>query len=300
MTCCGGSTDGRRGRLPRRDGGPLMGQLGMDRLDQPAVTQSAVTQPGAARSRGEQARRRSSAGTVPAPRAGGRGVLEGAFALLGALERAEGAGLTRLAAECGLPKTTAYRLLEQMTRLGAVERSGDGYRIGSRVFQLGHGWQPYPGLRSAAREPVRRLAAATRTAVAVSVLRNGRTLILDWVPGEGGLSVSLRPGVTWPWPTAAGKVLVAVAGGEPPPVPVQVPAAASWRQEAAAIRAAGVAFDREEVVPGVCCAAVPLYGPAGVPVASLCVLTDPAHRLDRLADAALRAGRAISAALGGR
>ncbi|MEU1167189.1 helix-turn-helix domain-containing protein, partial [Streptomyces sp. NPDC005921] len=80
-------------------------------------------------------------------------MLEGAFALLGAVERAGEAGLTRLAAECGLPKTTTYRLLEQLVDLGAVERSRKGYRMGSRIFRLGQGWQPYPGRRAAAPWP---------------------------------------------------------------------------------------------------------------------------------------------------
>ncbi|MEV0095917.1 helix-turn-helix domain-containing protein [Streptomyces sp. NPDC050738] len=110
----------------------------------------------------------------------GRSVIEGAFGLLGALEVAHEAGLTRLAAECGLPKTTAYRLLEQLIELGAVERGPGGYRMGLRIFRLGYGWQPHPGLRAAAREPVRRLGQATGATVAVNVLRQGQTLVLHW------------------------------------------------------------------------------------------------------------------------
>lgn len=260
-----------------------------------------------------------------APRIGGRGVLESAFALLGALERGGAAGVTRLAAECGLPKSTAHRLLEQLTGLGAVERSRGGYRIGARVFQLGYSWQPHPALRAAVREPMRRLADATGVAVSVNVLRNGDDMIVDWVPGRDGLAAPLGCGATWPWTTASGKVQVAAARvstgtrsaagvraeaeagaglssllgplpGLPPGLPGRA-APASWRREAAAIRDRGVAFDREDVIPGICCAAVPLYGSAGVPMATMCVITDPAHNLDRLADVLKNAGRAASAAL---
>lgn len=229
----------------------------------------------------------------PLSEAGGRGVLDSAFALLGAVESAEGAGVTRLAAACGLPKTTAHRLLEQLRDLGAVERSRGGYRIGARMFQLGQGWQPHPGLRKAVPDPMRRLVAATGATVAVSVLRSEQAVITDWLPGPGGSPVPLRRGGTWPWHTAMGKVMVAQA----PETPLREPVPSSWPQEAARIRAQGVAFDREDVLPEVCCAAVPLYGPPGTPVASLCVITDPVHRLDRLAAAAQHAGRAISAAL---
>ncbi|WP_343243044.1 helix-turn-helix domain-containing protein [Streptomyces sp. SID12501] len=232
-----------------------------------------------------------------APDGGGRSVLEGAFGLLEAVERAGQAGLTRLAGECGLPKTTAYRLLEQLVVLGAVERNRAGYRMGSRMFRLGHAWQPHPGLRSAAREPARRLARVTGARVGVNVLREGRTLILDWTAGATDEALDpLRDGVVWPWFTAAGKVLVA---GAHPQLPLG-PLPASWRRESAAIRDRGVAFDREELVAGACCVAVPLYGPGRVPLASLSVVTDPAHSLERLVDAVQQAGRAISARLRGR
>jgi IclR family transcriptional regulator, acetate operon repressor len=220
----------------------------------------------------------------------GRGVLEGAFALMEALEKAGAAGLTALAAESGLPKTSAHRLLEQLLELGAVERSGSVYRMGARVFRLGRNWQPYPGLLAAAHGPLRRLAAVTGATVAIVVLSEGRTMAVTGVPGEVADLVQVRPGTTWPWSTAAGKVLVAFA---PPGLPLD-PAPASWRRTAGAIRARGAAFDREELVPGVCCAAVPIRGRRGEVVASLCGLVGPERDLEPLADTLTRASRTIS------
>lgn len=171
------------------------------------------------------------------PDGSGRSVLEGAFELLAAVERAGEAGLTKLASKCGLPKTTAYRLLEQLVELGAVERSGGGYRMGPRLFRLGQGWQPHPGLRSAAREPARRLARATGAVVGLSVLREGQTLVLDWTACETDeVFGPLLNDMAWPWFTAAGKVLVA---GASPQLPLG-PLPASWHREAAAIRDRGL------------------------------------------------------------
>ncbi len=232
----------------------------------------------------------------PVPDAGGRGVLEGAFELLGAVERAEGAGLTRLASECGLPKTTVYRLLEQLVELGAVERCRAGYRMGPRMFRLGQQWQPYPGMRAVAREPLRRLARATGATVGISVLSEGETLVLDWIPGEGTPHAVLHHGVAWPWFTAGGKVLAAAAYPQLPAGPVPT----SWPQEAAVIRERGVAFDREQVVPGVCCVAVPVRDADGAVVATLSVSTDPAHHLERLAEITQKTSRAIGTGLRGR
>nr|WSY49039.1 helix-turn-helix domain-containing protein [Streptomyces sp. NBC_00886] len=227
---------------------------------------------------------------------GGRSVLEGAFALMEAVERVVEAGPTRLASDCGLPKTTAYRLLEQLADLGAVERCGGSYRVGPRMFRLGRAWQPHPRLRSAARGPMRRLAEITGTAVGIAVLWKGETLMVEWCPDEAERPDPLQTRMTWPWFTAAGKVLLAAAG----PAPLLGPLPASWGRDAAAIRERGVAFDREEVVTGVCCAAVPLLGGRGTPVASLCVVTDPAHHLERLAETARRTARMINAGLRGR
>ncbi|WP_345107915.1 helix-turn-helix domain-containing protein [Streptomyces drozdowiczii] len=78
----------------------------------------------------------------------------GAFALLDALRRCGGeAGLTEIAAACALPKGSVHRLLEQLLLVGAVERRGSRYRVGSQLYRLGQVWEPHPGLRVAASTP---------------------------------------------------------------------------------------------------------------------------------------------------
>ncbi|MHC5902792.1 IclR family transcriptional regulator [Streptomyces sp. S6] len=220
----------------------------------------------------------------------GRGVLEGAFALLAAVERAPGAGLTRLSAESGLPKATAHRLLEQLTALGAVERHSGGYRLGWRMFQLGQDWQPHPGLRAAAAEPACRLAELTGTVVGTAVLRRHQTLLIEWFPGNGRTPTDRSPR---PWYTAAGKVCAAHPGHPFPPGPVP----ASWPQEAREIRARGFALDRGVLAPGAHGVAAPLYCTGDTPVAALFAVAGPAHRLERVADAVRRTGAHISARL---
>ncbi|MDN3358575.1 helix-turn-helix domain-containing protein [Actinomadura sp. DC4] len=227
---------------------------------------------------------------------GGRGVLEGAFGLLEAVRRVQEAGLTALAAESGLPKATTHRLLEQLVGLGAVERHGGRYRIGPRIFRLGHDWQPHPRLRTAAYRPARRLAQITGASVGVCVLHEGRAMVVGGVGGEVEPLVPMNPGTTYPWSTAAGKVLVAEAG---PDLPVG-PFPGSWQRESVEIRTRGVAFDRETVMDGICCVAVPLRDRSGRTIAALCAVVTPSHRLSRLADTTLHAGRSISAGLAAR
>ncbi|WP_433337457.1 IclR family transcriptional regulator [Spirillospora sp. CA-294931] len=223
----------------------------------------------------------------------GRGVLEGAFGLLEAVERSGSAGLTALAAASGLPKATAHRLLEQLVQLGALERAGAAYRIGPRLFQLGQEWQPHPGLRGAAREPMRGLATATGASVGITVLAQGRALIAGAVAGDLDAVVPLRPGSSFSWTTAAGKVLVA---GSTAAAPLHS-APSGWARQAAAIRDRGVAIDMEEVVPGVCCIAVPVRGSGGKTVAAVCALVEPTQRLRPMTDALSRTASHISARL---
>ncbi|MFJ8313509.1 MULTISPECIES: IclR family transcriptional regulator [unclassified Streptomyces] len=223
----------------------------------------------------------------------GRGVLDGAFALLEALGEAEEAGLTALSASSGLPKATAYRLLEQLAELGAVEHRGCRYRIGSRLFRLGLGWQPHPRLRAAADTPIRQLAAATDASVAICVLREGRTLAAFGVPGMVDHLAPVRSGASWPWHTAAGKVLVAFS---PPEAPLSsLPA--SWSRESSTIRETGVCLDREELITGVCCVAAPVTAQHGDIVGAVCAMTAPSQDITKMANAVQRAGRIVSAGL---
>ncbi|WP_369374002.1 IclR family transcriptional regulator [Streptomyces sp. cg36] len=222
----------------------------------------------------------------------GRGVLEGAFALLETLEDEQEAGLTALAAATGLPKTTAHRLLEQLTELGAVEHHGRRYRIGPRMLRLGRGSRPHPGLRAAADGPMRRLAGTTGAGICFCVLREGRTLAALTVPGMVDELGSLHAGASWPWTTAAGKLLVATR----PDLPLN-PVTDAWRREASAIRDHGVAVDREGLVPGVCCVAVPVTLGRGRVVGALCAMVDPAYDLKGLVRSVTQAGLTVSAGL---
>ncbi|MGW7102343.1 helix-turn-helix domain-containing protein [Streptomyces sp. NPDC054883] len=209
----------------------------------------------------------------------GRGVLEGAFALLEALRRREdGAGVTELALACGVPKASVHRLLDQLIALGAVERHGARYRLGARLYRIGQAWQPHPGLREAARLPLHRLRAATGASVVLTVLHEDLALTVSSVPGALEPVLPVRNGSGFPLDTAAGRAL----RGPSRPGPV---------------------LDREDVLAGVCCAALPVRAPDGSVVAALAALVPargpagsaPAGQpLDRLAQGVAQAGAAIT------
>jgi DNA-binding IclR family transcriptional regulator len=225
---------------------------------------------------------------------GGRGVLEGAFLVLDVLAQRHEAGLSALAAASGLPKATAHRLLGQLVELGAVERQGARYRVGYRMLRVGQTWQPYPGLGEAAQGPLRALTRVTGAIAAVCVLRGGRTVLVAGAQGTDTDDPAPAPGTVLPWPTAAGKALVAtsraagaLAAGSP----------ASWARQAEQIRASGVAVNPDESTSGVFCLATPIRDARGETIAALGVRATQASHQTRLTEALHRASAAIATAL---
>ncbi|MFV2119756.1 IclR family transcriptional regulator [Streptomyces sp. Act-28] len=213
--------------------------------------------------------------TAVCPRATGRGrgVLEGAFTLLEALrQHGDGAGVTELAVACGVPKSTAHRLLEQLVALEAVERRGLRYRIGARLYRLGQAWQPHPGLRAAGRLPLHRLRAATGGSVLLGVMREERALTVCSVPGRVEPLAPVRDGEVFSLDTALGKALRGPVRGGP-------------------------VLDREEVLAGICCVALPVRSPSGSVVGAVAAMVEAGRRLDVVANRVAEAACAVTGAL---
>ncbi|OKK22996.1 IclR family transcriptional regulator [Streptomyces sp. CB00455] len=206
-------------------------------------------------------------------------MLEGAFAVLEALRRqGDEAGVTELALACGVPKATVHRLLDQLVALGAVERHGARYRLGAQLYRIGQAWQPHPGLRAAARLPLHRLRAATGASVVLTVLHDTAlddtvALTVSSVPGALEPVLPVRNGTGFRLDTAVGRALRGP-------------------------RRSGAVLDREDVMAGVCCAALPVRSPNGAVVAALAALVPAGQSPARLAHAVAEAGAAVTRGLG--
>ncbi|MEU3406630.1 helix-turn-helix domain-containing protein [Streptomyces sp. NPDC006670] len=225
----------------------------------------------------------------------GRGVLEGAFALMEVLAHDEEVGLTRLASDAALPKATAHRLLGQLVALGAVQSHEGRYRLGPRTFRLGQAWHPARALRAASAQPLRELAAvAGGVSLSLSVPEAGHIIVVGGMRGEVDEVFPLRSGVVLPPGSAAELVLAASA-----PVPRR-PAgwtAAAWAREVAGIRERGLAFDHESCVESLSCVAAPVRAASGQVVAAVAVTALDGKLIPPLGDAVGRAASMISARL---
>ncbi|MFG2005543.1 IclR family transcriptional regulator [Spirillospora sp. NPDC048911] len=244
-------------------------------------------------SRGDEVRGGSGAG--PAGSGGGRGVLQGAFAVLQQVARCGEAGLTELAAATGVPKASVHRLLDQLAGLGMVHRGPGGrYRVGARAFALGQAWDPAPVLRSAATAPVRRLAAATGDSVCLAVMDAADALVVAGMLGRADELISLRPGLVLPPGTATEAVITAAR-----PM-VTVPPGSSraeWIRRVRQARDQGVAFDLQATELPVACVAAPVHAPGGAVVSAIGVVVLEARRLPELAGAVRDTADKISANL---
>lgn len=91
----------------------------------------------------------------------------------------DGRSLADLAAEVGMPKPTAHRILKTLTALGYLERPASGvYRQSPQVQRLVSD-AAVRGLIDAASRPLRDLHAKTNETVNLGILRHDRVIYLD-------------------------------------------------------------------------------------------------------------------------
>jgi IclR family acetate operon transcriptional repressor len=242
------------------------------------------------------ARRHASSGPLPAACIG-RGVLDGAFSVLEALADADGGlGLTALAGACGLAKTSAYRLAEQLVALGAVQRVDHRYFIGPRIGRIGQRWQPDPVLRQAAQAPVHTLAVQSRTTASLRILLEDRLRVICTTAPQGHAYMPNPADRDSTARTATGRVLYASAARTDD---VELPGGWSpreWRHLRGSIREPrATVVDHQEVFPGICCVSAPVWWPNGTCAGAVTALLQAAKPPPNLRDLVVCAARSIGA-----
>jgi DNA-binding IclR family transcriptional regulator len=123
--------------------------------------------------------------------------------------------LTELARRSGLPKTTAFRLSGELVRLGLLEREGEEYRLGGRLFELGSLVPRRSTLRETDLPYLQDLFEATNETVHLGVRDQHDVVYLERIPGHGAVRLPSRIGGRLPLTcTAVGKALFAFSGPE--------------------------------------------------------------------------------------
>lgn len=205
-------------------------------------------------------------------------------------------GVTEVAADIGVPKSTAHRLLKTLEDHGFVGRSGARYRVGGTFFELVEAarWAEFGELREASPRPLNWLfERADAIAVHIAVLSGPDVLYLDKVTKPAGTRLPSRVGGRFPAScTALGKALLAFGPGSDvqriiakPMVratPYSVVQRRQFVEQLVAARGVGYAVEREESCHGTICVAAPVMQKGrAVAAVSLCV---PTMGMGRVAD----------------
>ncbi len=187
------------------------------------------------------------------------------------------AGLTQaeVGERIGLARSTVHRLLNALEEEGLVESGGrrGRYRMGSEIPRLADAaWR---GLHASMHPLLEELSRQVNETVDLSILDGNRATFVDQVVAPHRLRAVSAVGESFPLHcTAHGKAFLAtmpprdlsrvLAGTLTRLTPHTVAEPEILREQLAVVRAAGVAYDREEHTEGICAVGTLLTGwPAG-------------------------------------
>jgi DNA-binding IclR family transcriptional regulator len=215
--------------------------------------------------------------------------------------------LTELVARTGLSKTTAYRIAANLVQLGLLEHTGEHYRLGNHLFELGSLVSRRLDLRETALPFLQDLFESTRQTVHFGVRDGFDVVYLERIHGHDSLALPSRIGGRLPLScTAIGKALLAFCKEAafdldtrelPRLTPHSITDPAALRTALEQIQVSGMAYEEQEAAVGVSCIAAPVFAGATV-VAALSVAVPqqqfrPAHLAPAVRTAALGLSRAL-------
>jgi DNA-binding IclR family transcriptional regulator len=237
-----------------------------------------------------------------------------ALSILEVLARIGEAGVTEIAAELDVHKSTAFRLVATLESHRLVEQSTERgkYRLGVGLLRLAGATTARLDLVQEARPICRQLAAATGETVNIAVLSESSALYLDQVAGSSALQSHNWVGQHIPLhATSNGKVLLggldqsalaAILGKLPTYTAATITRKPKLLEELERVREQGYAVAVDELEVGLTAAAAPIRNAHGDVVASMSVsgptfrLTD--ERIDDVVGLLVQAAEEVSHRLG--
>jgi DNA-binding IclR family transcriptional regulator len=245
---------------------------------------------------------------------GGVQSVDRALTILGILARLGQAGVTEIAVELGVHKSTAFRLVTTLETHEFVEQTEERgkYRLGLGLVRLAGASTARLDVVQEARPVCRRLAAASGETVNVAVLSERAALYVDQVAGGSALPSHNWVGQHIPLhATSNGKVLL--SGLEPAEVAVRVGALPAYTHRTVTdlpellgqletVRAQGYAVAADELEVGLTALAAPVRSAHGDVIASISISGQtfrlPGARVEALVPVVVAAGAEVSRRLG--
>jgi len=237
-----------------------------------------------------------------------------ALTILSLLARLGEAGVTEIAGELGVHKSTAFRLVATLEQRGLVEQTEDRgkYRLGVGLLRLAGATTARLDVVQEARPICRRLAQETGETVNIAVLSESSALYLDQVAGSSALQSHNWVGQHIPLhATSNGKVLLSGLEGDrlgevlrrlPSYTDATITRKSKLRQELERVRADGYAVAVDELEVGLSAVAAPIRNAHGDVIASMSVsgptFRMPTDKLDRAVKLCVDAADEVSHRLG--
>lgn len=224
--------------------------------------------------------------------------------------------VAEVSAATGLHKSTAHRILMALEYNGLIEQNQESakYRLGIKLFKLGHQAAARLNLRDMARPYLRALMEETGETVHLAILDNDQVLYLEKVEGPHALRMPSRVGRHIPtYCTSLGKAMLSCLDEaevrriiQNHPIqqytPNTVKSVEELLVELKRTRKRGYAVDNEEIELGLRCAGAPIRNYTGEMVGAISV-AGPSARLVRekipsIGNVVMKVAAAISQELG--
>ena len=225
-------------------------------------------------------------------------------------------GVTEVAKELQVNKSTAFRLLETLLMNHLVEQDeGSGkYRLGIGVLRISEKLLGSFDIITTAKPFLTKLAETTHESAHLCVFSSGKVFVVDQVVSSEAMKVTVKIGKVEPLHcSAVGKCLMAFRLEREWPklldnmdwtayTPATITSREQLVEELRQIKTVGYAVDREERTAGVRCMAAPIYNHRGEVVYCLGI-SGPSTRIraNKVEDYALKVKKVadqISAKLG--
>lgn len=247
---------------------------------------------------------------------GGVQSVDRAISVLEILARRGEAGVSEVAAEIAVHKSTAFRLLASLESRGLVEQADDRgkYRLGFGIVRLAGAVSARMDVTRHGRPVCERLAASIGETVNIAVAQAAHAVNLDQVRGPAAVTAHNWVGHLTPLhATSSGKVLIAwshpaglpeLLGPDPLAAftPATVRTLGDLAEDLAVVRDRGYAVTLEEYEVGLNAVAAPIRDHLGVVVAAVSA-SGPAYRftearMHETAGVLIDGGQEISRRLG--
>lgn len=225
-------------------------------------------------------------------------------------------GITDIAQDVELHKATAHRIVTTLVNYGYLERSNDKkqYRLGLELANLGFKVIRRMDLRRESLPYMKELVHEWDETCDLSIFDQGRVFYIEVLRGNRALTIAAEVGQWLPAHcTASGKLFLAhlpvteldemLEQELVPYTEKTITSPGELREQLMNIREQGYAVDFEELEPGVCAVAAPIFNRSGRMIAAIGgpspVSRVTLERIDQIANAFMDAARAISHRMGG-